>query len=207
MPSLPQVFQHRLPQRLPPLDSTPPFPELFEDTAVASIGQPSRMPVIQHSASMPSLPVSQSSREQSVVVDNADRPIPRGWHELVDVEKWDDWQLARTNTPVASWTLNWPTALRSPEVQHSSAPDDVLGCIPETRFCSRSKFMPVPEACAICTVDFTPCGALKIVDTCGHAFHPCCIDRWLCISKSCPLCREEVYCLRLVGPCFSCGVH
>lgn len=47
-----------------------------------------------------------------------------------------------------------------------------------------------PICCSICqtTVENKIVRRLK----CSHLFHANCIDKWLCMSRSCPLCRQDV---------------
>ena len=47
-------------------------------------------------------------------------------------------------------------------------------------------------AVLLCTICQNPCDAGSIVQTlrpCSHCFHPVCIQRWLVLQNSCPLCR------------------
>merc|ERR1711920_1177764 len=49
-----------------------------------------------------------------------------------------------------------------------------------------------PEtSCAVCLGDFETGETLRQLP-CGHKFHQCCIDTWLCRSKVCPLCIQSV---------------
>lgn len=56
--------------------------------------------------------------------------------------------------------------------------------------------VPAPEAgdeCAICLAEYEVNGGEEAVEVkempCRHRFHPDCIDRWLGIHGSCPICR------------------
>jgi len=57
--------------------------------------------------------------------------------------------------------------------------------------------VPLTEAlasgknCVICLEDFEEGSKAKKLG-CGHYFHPECIDRWLKISGTCPMCKEVV---------------
>ncbi|KAG0448885.1 hypothetical protein HPP92_021734 [Vanilla planifolia] len=52
------------------------------------------------------------------------------------------------------------------------------------------------SACAVCLGEYEEGEAVKVMPSCGHAFHPACIDTWLVSRGSCPLCR----CSELWGP-------
>jgi len=49
---------------------------------------------------------------------------------------------------------------------------------------------PAPECC-ICTETFEPSREIKRT-TCKHYFHEDCLGKWLRVSTSCPLCRENL---------------
>ncbi|CAM0913173.1 unnamed protein product [Alopecurus aequalis] len=49
-----------------------------------------------------------------------------------------------------------------------------------------------PFDCAVCLCEFGMDDALRLLPTCGHAFHVPCIDAWLLSHSTCPLCRGSV---------------
>ncbi|OAY63605.1 E3 ubiquitin-protein ligase ATL4 [Ananas comosus] len=46
-----------------------------------------------------------------------------------------------------------------------------------------------PEDCVVCLTKFEEGEDVKVIPMCAHVFHPQCIDRWLVLNDSCPLCR------------------
>ncbi|GLJ39555.1 hypothetical protein SUGI_0808190 [Cryptomeria japonica] len=46
--------------------------------------------------------------------------------------------------------------------------------------------------CAVCLSDFEGQEMLRLLPKCSHAFHPECIDMWLCSHTTCPLCRTSL---------------
>ncbi|KQK19213.1 RING-H2 finger protein ATL13 [Brachypodium distachyon] len=46
--------------------------------------------------------------------------------------------------------------------------------------------------CAVCLCEFAMDDGLRLLPTCGHAFHVPCIDAWLLSHSTCPLCRRSV---------------
>ncbi|RZC91381.1 hypothetical protein C5167_027443 [Papaver somniferum] len=52
--------------------------------------------------------------------------------------------------------------------------------------------LPNPEinTCAICLSEYKPKETLKIFPSCNHCFHADCIDVWLHLKSSCPVCRK-----------------
>ncbi|WOG86382.1 hypothetical protein DCAR_0205585 [Daucus carota subsp. sativus] len=55
-----------------------------------------------------------------------------------------------------------------------------------------SKRLPKPSdsTCAICLSEYQPNDKLRTVPECNHYFHSNCIDEWLKLNASCPVCRN-----------------
>ncbi|KAF8728028.1 hypothetical protein HU200_018601 [Digitaria exilis] len=49
-----------------------------------------------------------------------------------------------------------------------------------------------PEDCPICLEPFGDDDGVRVVPACGHLYHAPCIDRWLDMRNSCPVCRCAV---------------
>jgi hypothetical protein len=49
-----------------------------------------------------------------------------------------------------------------------------------------------PFDCAVCLSEFADHDRLRLLPSCGHAFHVACIDVWLRSSATCPLCRTKL---------------
>ncbi|KAI3793563.1 hypothetical protein L1987_36182 [Smallanthus sonchifolius] len=47
------------------------------------------------------------------------------------------------------------------------------------------------SGCSICLADYTPADMLRLLPECGHLFHVSCIDTWLKIHPTCPVCRNS----------------
>ncbi|KAL6905298.1 hypothetical protein ACP4OV_002899 [Aristida adscensionis] len=54
----------------------------------------------------------------------------------------------------------------------------------------------LPEDCPVCLEPFADDDGVRVVPACGHLYHAPCIDRWLDVRNSCPVCRCAVasYC-------------
>ncbi|KAK9935678.1 hypothetical protein M0R45_022767 [Rubus argutus] len=48
------------------------------------------------------------------------------------------------------------------------------------------------KQCAICMEDFVEGESCRVLPTCDHTFHLICIDSWLKLHPSCPICRNCV---------------
>ena len=61
----------------------------------------------------------------------------------------------------------------------------LLGCLTPERACA-----PAAQ-CSICRMEFEPEDTLRVLRCC-HAEHAECVDQWLAVNKSCPLCQKEL---------------
>jgi len=52
---------------------------------------------------------------------------------------------------------------------------------------------PLQVICVICQEKIEIDEWYKKVPKCDHCFHASCIDRWLLMRATCPVCREEVF--------------
>ncbi|KAI4351219.1 hypothetical protein L6164_005597 [Bauhinia variegata] len=48
----------------------------------------------------------------------------------------------------------------------------------------------VSSCCSICLVDFKEDDELRMLPDCGHFYHVNCIDSWLKLHPTCPICRN-----------------
>ncbi|WCJ36825.1 RING/U-box superfamily protein [Euphorbia peplus] len=55
-----------------------------------------------------------------------------------------------------------------------------------------SRRLPKPDdtVCPICLSEYKPKETLKTIPECQHCFHADCIDEWLHLNASCPVCRK-----------------
>ncbi|KAL8256098.1 hypothetical protein R6Q59_031165 [Mikania micrantha] len=56
--------------------------------------------------------------------------------------------------------------------------------------------------CAICLSDYKPKESLRTIPECNHYFHADCIDEWLKLNATCPVCRNTPESSSLVTPVF-----
>ncbi|XP_020581895.1 RING-H2 finger protein ATL67-like [Phalaenopsis equestris] len=93
----------------------------------------------------------------------------------------DDEEEGRNNNTVmaaASMVGLDPTAIASyPKFQFSSAAAKAKGDGDGT--------------CAICLCEYREAEMLRMMPDCGHSFHLMCIDAWLRLNPSCPVCRNS----------------
>lgn len=48
------------------------------------------------------------------------------------------------------------------------------------------------SSCSICLMDYKECDFLRMLPACGHFFHDKCVDPWLRINLTCPVCRTPI---------------
>lgn len=46
--------------------------------------------------------------------------------------------------------------------------------------------------CSICLMDYKDTDVLRMLPACGHFFHVRCVDPWLRINLTCPVCRRTL---------------
>ncbi|KAD7479877.1 hypothetical protein E3N88_03013 [Mikania micrantha] len=47
------------------------------------------------------------------------------------------------------------------------------------------------SGCTICLADYKPTDVVRLLPECGHLFHVSCIDPWLKLHPTCPVCRNS----------------
>ncbi|KAL3838145.1 hypothetical protein ACJIZ3_022736 [Penstemon smallii] len=45
--------------------------------------------------------------------------------------------------------------------------------------------------CSICLADYKDTDSIRLLPDCGHVFHLKCIDPWLLLHSTCPICRNS----------------
>ncbi|KAG6389229.1 hypothetical protein SASPL_150691 [Salvia splendens] len=88
------------------------------------------------------------------------------------------------------------SGLDGPTIQ--SYPTTVLG---ESRRLPKANDV----CCPICLSDYQPRETLRSIPECNHYFHADCLDEWLKLNGSCPLCRNSPV-SSVATPCFSLSV-
>ncbi|KAL3624479.1 hypothetical protein CASFOL_031147 [Castilleja foliolosa] len=82
--------------------------------------------------------------------------------------------------------------LELPEQRTSGLEPVAVAAIPTLKFNLKS-FSSIEDAqCSICLAEYEEKEVLRIMPKCGHSFHLPCIDVWLEIQSTCPVCRVSL---------------
>lgn len=49
---------------------------------------------------------------------------------------------------------------------------------------------PKDKTCSICLGEYKPKATLRTIPACNHYFYASCVDEWLRLNATCPLCRN-----------------
>lgn len=68
-----------------------------------------------------------------------------------------------------------------------------INSLPTKKFTASTENMNDDDkpGCAICMDDFKENDELRVMP-CNHEFHTTCVDRWLAVNQTCPLCRASI---------------
>lgn len=83
------------------------------------------------------------------------------------------------------------TATSQPQTVVRGLDRAVIEAYPEVVL-GESRRLPKPDDmnCPICLGEYLPKESLRTIPDCGHCFHAECIDAWLHLNASCPICRN-----------------
>lgn len=95
------------------------------------------------------------------------------------------------STSTALQSANVVVGLDAPTIE--SYPKTLLG---ESRRLPRAN----DNTCSICLGEYQPKEALRTIPECNHYFHANCIDEWLKLNATCPVCRKSPEGSSLVTP-------
>ncbi|KAK1421178.1 hypothetical protein QVD17_23326 [Tagetes erecta] len=65
--------------------------------------------------------------------------------------------------------------------------DDILSTFPTIVY---SNAVTCDSRCIICLTDYDTMDVLRLLPECGHIFHVGCVDTWLKLHPTCPVCRK-----------------
>ncbi|CBI26636.3 unnamed protein product, partial [Vitis vinifera] len=71
-------------------------------------------------------------------------------------------------------------------------PHNFIEKLPKSNFCHSNAEMYNEISCTICLQDFKDGEMTRGLPSCRHYFHMECVDQWLTLHGSCPMCRKDV---------------
>ncbi|XP_010557977.1 PREDICTED: putative RING-H2 finger protein ATL71 [Tarenaya hassleriana] len=57
----------------------------------------------------------------------------------------------------------------------------------------RKREASTTSCCSICLADYNDRDMIRVLPDCNHIFHDKCVDPWLFLSSTCPVCRTSPY--------------
>ncbi|KAK7255807.1 hypothetical protein RIF29_29228 [Crotalaria pallida] len=73
------------------------------------------------------------------------------------------------------------TLARCPSLQFSKA-----------KLCNNNSTSSSCFSCSICLVDYKESDFVRVLPSCDHFFHASCVDPWLRMNLTCPICRKTI---------------
>ncbi|XP_020234803.1 RING-H2 finger protein ATL67 [Cajanus cajan] len=67
----------------------------------------------------------------------------------------------------------------------------VINSYPRFEFSNREGARSNNTTCSICLCEYKDSEMLRMMPECRHFFHQCCLDSWLKLNGSCPVCRNS----------------
>jgi len=83
------------------------------------------------------------------------------------------------------------SATAAPGMEVPGLDQATLDSYPTSVFSEEKKKEGDQSGCSICLGDYKDSDLLRMLPDCGHAFHLACIDSWMKIHATCPMCRSS----------------
>lgn len=100
-------------------------------------------------------------------------------------------QLGRRRRPITE--ISTAITLPPPAIVVNGLDRPTIESYPKTLL-GESGRLPKPNdnTCSICLGEYEPKQTLRTIPECNHYFHAECIDKWLRMNASCPVCRNRL---------------
>ncbi|XP_044469664.1 RING-H2 finger protein ATL78-like [Mangifera indica] len=82
------------------------------------------------------------------------------------------------------------TGTSSAKIPNTGIKKKALKTFPVVKYSAEVNLPGLDSECVICLSEFVPGERVRLLPTCNHGFHICCIDKWLKSHSSCPKCRH-----------------
>ncbi|PWA74533.1 Zinc finger, RING/FYVE/PHD-type [Artemisia annua] len=68
---------------------------------------------------------------------------------------------------------------------------DMINTYPKFPFTKSMLLKVIDSTCAICLCEYKEGEMMRMLPECKHCFHLSCVDAWLKLNASCPVCRNS----------------
>ncbi|XP_052169988.1 RING-H2 finger protein ATL16-like [Diospyros lotus] len=103
------------------------------------------------------------------------------WQQLDPLRRFSISRARRNEDPLTAY---------SPSLQSHGLDEMLIREIPTFQFGKAEETSL--NKCVVCLNEFQELDMLRVLPSCGHAFHLDCIDIWLQTNANCPLCRTSI---------------
>lgn len=94
---------------------------------------------------------------------------------------------------LSDYDAMWDLADTLGYVKHRGADSTYISSIPVTSYSYRHSPTLDIKKCSICLSEFNYEDKMKRMPSCMHAFHAECLDKWLKVNATCPICRISLF--------------
>lgn len=109
---------------------------------------------------------------------------------LFDNNYENDNQDSISDNLLSDYDAMWELADTLGYVKHRGASNISISSIPTIYYSPSSNSLALDsKECSICLYEFSCGDKMKRMPSCLHAFHPECLDKWLKVNATCPICR------------------
>ncbi|KAK2966516.1 hypothetical protein RJ640_019045 [Escallonia rubra] len=100
--------------------------------------------------------------------------------------------------------IELPTTTIAPVVFTTGLDKPTIESYPKTVLGDSGRLPRVYDVtCSICLSEYQPKDTLRTIPECKHYFHATCIDEWLALNATCPVCRKTPETSSTITPCSS----
>ncbi|KAG8049305.1 hypothetical protein GUJ93_ZPchr0009g1633 [Zizania palustris] len=101
------------------------------------------------------------------------------------------YMCARSGAPAAAAVAR---ARGAAEAGGGGLDEDAIKALPRVVYGAAADEAPPAQSstgCAVCLGEYTGGDVLRVLPGCAHSFHRQCVDQWLRLHPTCPVCRTS----------------
>ncbi|TPX31097.1 hypothetical protein SmJEL517_g05487 [Synchytrium microbalum] len=144
----------------------------------------SKIPIVRYKSAIPPTPQPLSTADSSLSMENIIQPLVQSQHQHSS--------SATTATSSTRWNpLKWFKRRKANNKTGAISADDGSAMVDLSAIEPELVLQQSDALCVICLTEYEDGDRLRQL-RCSHHFHMTCVDEWLRINKSCPLCVRDV---------------